>query len=179
MGTTKSIGATLIADTLKKLSLENTANTVLQRSELLKQKEEISEIHAGYSQIIHEIMQQKDEAILIAESYKSELERVQISDEDIAHLNETARAILNILSRKMLLDKELGEDAKIIGDLLNTFISTSTLRTLQLLGFNFKEAIGEPLTKLVSNFISGKYSQLAHNEDTDAEFSFEGEEADE
>ena len=157
----KQIGTALISDGLKKLSLENTADTIYQKSGVLKQNKEISEIHTGYMEIINELMQQKQEAILIAESYKIELERVQISDEDIAHLNETARALLNTLLPLIPLpNDESNNDINAIEPLLNAFISTSTLRTLQLLGFNFKEAIGEPLTKLVSGFIHGKEQQV-------------------
>ncbi|MGH2115157.1 hypothetical protein [Aerococcus urinaeequi] len=32
-------------------------------------------------------------------------------------------------------------------------IQVDTLRTMQLLGFNYREAIGEPLTELVANSI--------------------------
>jgi len=37
-------------------------------------------------------------------------------------------------------------------DLLNA----DTLKTLQLLGYNYKEAIGIPLTEATANFISSK-----------------------
>jgi len=157
----KQIGTALISDGLKKLSLENTADTIYQKSGALKQNKEISEIHTGYMEIINELMQQKQEAILIAESYKSELERVQISDEDMQHLNETAKALLNTLLPLIPTTDGENHDIEGIEILLNTFISTSTLRTLQLLGFNFKEAIGEPLTKLVSGFIQGKENQVS------------------
>ena len=156
----KQFGTALLSDGLKKLSLDNTAETVYQKSQALKQKNEISEIHAGYMEIISELMQQKHEAILIAESYKSELDRVQISEEDMKHLNETAKALLNTFLP--LIPPKDGEahESENIENVLNAFISTSTLKTLQLLGFNFKEAIGEPLTKLVSGFIQGKEQQV-------------------
>lgn len=160
MSNIKEIGTALVSDGLKRLSLENTADAIYQKSGMLKQNKEISEIHTGYMEIINELMQQKQEAILIAESYRNDYERVQISDEDIKHLNETAKALLSTLLP--LIPTTDGENADIKGieTLLNTFISTSTLRTLQLLGFNFKEAIGEPLTKLVGGFIQGKEQQV-------------------
>jgi len=151
----KQIGTALISDGLKRLSLENTADTIYQKSGALKQNKEISEIHTGYMEIINELMQQKQEAILIAESYKSELDRVQISDADMQHLNETAKALLNTLM-PFIPNENL--EIENMESLLNAIISTSTLRTLQLLGFNFKEAIGEPLTKLVSGFINNRES---------------------
>ena len=136
MNTVKQIGTALISDGLKALSLENTADTVYQKSAALKQNKQISELHAGYMEIINELMQQKQGAVLIAESYKNELERVQISDEDILHLNETAKALLNTLLPIIPSTDDGTADIKSIEELLNTFISASTLRTLQLLGFN-------------------------------------------
>jgi len=106
-------------------------------------------------------MHQKQEAVLIAESYKNELERVQISDDDIKHLNETAKALLNKFLPLIPPSADGSKEVKEIESLLNAFISTSTLRTLQLLGFNFKEAIGEALTKLVSGFIHNKEQHIS------------------
>jgi len=160
MSNVKQIGTALISDGLKALSLQNTADTVYQKSAALKQTKEISEIHTGYMDIINELIHQKQEAILIAESYKNELDRVQISNEDILHLNETAKALLNTLLPLIPPTENGTADVKNIEELFNTFISASTLRTLQLLGFNFKEAIGEPLTKLVSGYINGKEQQV-------------------
>jgi hypothetical protein len=37
---------------------------------------------------------------------------------------------------------------------IKELISVDTLKTMQLLGFNYKEAIGEPLTKLCAEAIS-------------------------
>ena len=38
---------------------------------------------------------------------------------------------------------------------IKELISVDTLKTMQLLGFNYKAAIGEPLTNLCANAISG------------------------
>ena len=39
---------------------------------------------------------------------------------------------------------------------IKNLISVDTLKTMQLLGFNFKIAIGEPLTNMLKNFINSK-----------------------
>jgi hypothetical protein len=39
-------------------------------------------------------------------------------------------------------------------DLLTPLLSAETVTILQLLGFNFRRAIGEPLTELVASLIS-------------------------
>lgn len=38
---------------------------------------------------------------------------------------------------------------------IKDLISVDTLKTMQLLGFNYKAAIGEPLTQICANAISG------------------------
>lgn len=40
-------------------------------------------------------------------------------------------------------------------EILKSLLSKETLRILQLVGFNYRAAIGEPLTELVRNKISG------------------------
>ena len=39
---------------------------------------------------------------------------------------------------------------------IKELISVDTLKTMQLLGFNYKAAIGEPLTLMLKNFILSK-----------------------
>ena len=39
---------------------------------------------------------------------------------------------------------------------IKELISVDTLKTMQLLGFNYKSAIGEPLTLMLRNFILSK-----------------------
>lgn len=49
-------------------------------------------------------------------------------------------------------EKEQMKQRKSIEQLVD-LIQVDTLRTMQLLGFNYREAIGEPLTELVANSI--------------------------
>ena len=93
-----------------------------------------------YDEIINEILQEREDAVRIAQTYKSELDRIVISD-DITHLQNTVSNILDIF-KSMSPDIEI-DSFKAIKDL----ISADTLKTMQLLGFNYKAAIGEPLTK--------------------------------
>ena len=101
-------------------------------------------------------------AIRIAQSYKSELEKVVISDEDIQHLHNTVSNILEIIKSIQItnaLPKGEYEIAKVKSQVesyekIKELISVDTLKTMQLLGFNYKAAIGEPLTEICANAIS-------------------------
>ncbi|MBI4743587.1 MAG: hypothetical protein HY776_01985 [Actinobacteria bacterium] len=85
--------------------------------------------------------------------YKSELDRYEISDEDITHLHDTVGKVLEIfktMSSTTPMETRTYEQIK-------ELIGVDTLKTLQLLGFNFKTAIGEPLTQLCANAIFSKF----------------------
>lgn len=56
--------------------------------------------------------------------------------------------------RWMLLKKQVESYEQI-----KELISVDTLKTMQLLGFNYKAAIGEPLTLMLKNFILSKVAE--------------------
>ena len=95
---------------------------------------------------------------MIAQAYKSELDRVQISDEDIESLDQTIGRVLDLIipeptdegSANFIEVKKRREGLQQFRKL----VSTDTLRTMQLLGFNYKAAIGEPLTRLCAEKIA-------------------------
>ena len=109
-----------------------------------------------------QIALEREEAVRIAQAYKSELERIVISDEDIEHLHNTVSRILEIVKSFQLASAMLkGEDelAKVEKQVasyeqIKALISVDTLKTMQLLGFNYKAAIGEPLTQICADAIS-------------------------
>ena len=115
------------------------------------------------TKLVSELLLERDEAIRIAQSYKSELEKVVISDEDIQHLHNTVSNILEIIKSIQIanaLPKGEDEITKVKSQVesyeqIKELISVGhTLKTMQLLGFNYKAAIGEPLTEICANAIS-------------------------
>lgn len=90
------------------------------------------------------------------------MEKVIISDDDIVHLHNTVSRLLEIfkaiqISSALLKGNEEVEKVKAqveSFEQIKKLISVDTLKTMQLLGFNYKAAIGEPLTELCSNAIS-------------------------
>ncbi|BFL72957.1 hypothetical protein [Anaerococcus nagyae] len=50
-------------------------------------------MRATYDGIINEILLEREEAVRIAQAYKSELDKIQIKDEDIKHLHKTVENI--------------------------------------------------------------------------------------
>lgn len=107
-------------------------------------------MRAAFDELVDELLEERSEALRIAQAYKAELERVQISDDDIQSLDATIARVLEIFV-SMQSDGEEPSSPNATAMALGQFrqlISADTLRTMQLLGFNYKAAIGEPLTEL-------------------------------
>jgi hypothetical protein len=107
--------------------------------------------------LINELLSEREEAVRIAQLYKSEVDRLEISDKDIEHLHKTISQVLTIL-------KEMGPDVNVEAfSQFQSLININTLKSMQLLGFNFKAAIGEPLTTLCANAILSNISDRKSN----------------
>lgn len=104
-----------------------------------------------YEDIINKLLEDKYELQRIAQHYKELYESMTISDDDIEYLHNTLRKALDLLITFSPNQKGKEADYKVFIDLLNK----DTLKTMQLLGFNYKEAIGKPLTELCSSKILG------------------------
>ena len=133
---------------LAQLAFKGTASIVHKKIETIKHEKDIEKLRATYESIINELIQEKEEAVRIAQAYKTEYERVVISDEDIGHLHATISRLLDVVKE---ISPEVNTDSF---EIIEGLISADTLKTMQLLGFNYKTAIGEPLTKICSDAIS-------------------------
>jgi hypothetical protein len=151
-----------LGTSLAELAVKGTATAVSTKIKTIKEEKNVDKIRNTYDEIISELLLERDEAIRIAQSYKSELEKVVISDEDIQHLHNTVSHILEIIKSIQLASafpKGEEEIKKVTAqcesyEQIKELISVDTLKTMQLLGFNYKAAIGEPLTEICANAIS-------------------------
>ena len=147
---------------LAELAFKGTATAISNKIKVLKDEKNSEKLRNSYDEIINELLSERDEAVRIAQSYKQELEKIVISDEDIQHLHNTVSRILEIVKAIQLanaLTKGEEEVKKVQSQVesynqLKELISVDTLKTMQLLGFNYKAAIGEPLTEICANAIS-------------------------
>ena len=89
--------------------------------------------------------------------YKEEYEKVHIDDKDIEYLHNTLERVISLLSSFTNVEDGKEDSMKQLVALLNK----DTLKTMQLLGFNYKEAIGEPLTEVCSNAIRNTLGSLS------------------
>lgn len=147
---------------LTTMAVKGTATAVNTKIRGLKNEKNVEKIRGNYDEIVNELLIEREEAVRIAQAYKSELDKVIISDNDIEHLHTTLSKALEIIKNMQMLSAKMkGEDAleqanataSSYDQFLN-LISVDTLKTMQLLGFNYKAAIGEPLTEMCANAIS-------------------------
>ena len=144
--------------------VKGTATAVSSKIRAIKEEKNIDKIRNTYDEIINELLNEREEAVRIAQAYKSELEKVVISDEDIQHLHNTVSRILEIIKEIQISSvKSHGPEAinavkaQVESyEQIKELISVDTLKTMQLIGFNYKAAIGEPLTLMLKNLILSK-----------------------
>ena len=136
--------------TLSSLIIKGTASAVNTKIKAIKNENNIDNVRNKYDEIINELISEREEAIRIAQVYKNELEKIEISDKDIKHLHNTVTRVLDILK---VMSPETSVDTF---EPLKELIDVDTLKAMQLLGFNYKAAIGEPLTELCANVILSK-----------------------
>lgn len=147
---------------LAELAVKGTASAVNKKIRAIKDERNAEKIRTTYDELINEILQEREEAVRIAQTYKAEIDRIVISDEDIEHLYNTVARIIEIIKAVQIasaLSKGAEELEKVTKqadsyERLKELVSSDTLKTMQLLGFNYKAAIGEPLTKACADAIS-------------------------
>lgn len=142
---------TFLSDTgfaLANLIVKGTVSSVSTKITTMKNEHDINTVRNRYNEMINELISEREEAIRIAQIYKNEIDRIEMSDDNIENLQNTVSRILDIL-KKMDPNAQVDTFAQ-----FKELINADTLKTMQLLGFNYKAAIGEPLTELCANSIS-------------------------
>lgn len=152
---------------LTTLAAKGTATAITTKVKALKEEKSVEAVRSAYDELVNQLLEERSDAIMIAQAYKAELDRVQISDEDIASLDATVGRVLEVISKMVPGDEAARQAQMATMQQLRELINADTLRTMQLLGFNYKAAIGTPLTEVCANKIqqlgglNGKPNQQA------------------
>lgn len=134
--------------------LSQSAQAVYDRVRTAKEKENKDEVIKNLEDIIYELIEDKNQLIQIKQTYEEQLIMQKMSKEDIEYITNSIVPLL-----EKLLEQSEEVDAEKLKEHIETLkpiLSEETFNILQMCGFNFKQAIGEPLTKLVSALISSK-----------------------
>lgn len=128
-----------LGTSLATLAAKGTVTATNSRIKAIREEKSAEKIRETYDEIVNELISESEEAVRIAQIYKNELGRIEISDDDIQHLHNTVEKRLEIF-------KTMSPNAAIeTFEQIKELISVDTLKAIQLLGFNYKAAIGEPL----------------------------------
>ncbi len=164
-GIDPTIGAAVVelASALSTLVVKGTATAVRGRVASLKNEKNLDTVRSSYDEIVNQLLAEREEALMRAQSYKTELESVIISVEDIEYLQKTISKVIDLLVKFQFIDvnsdnqatKNKAESQMAAINSVKELINKDVLKTMQLLGFNYKAAIGEPLTELCADKIKG------------------------
>ena len=128
-------------------------------------------VRNAYDEIVNELLEERAQAILLAQTFKDELDRVEIDEDGIKSLDATIGRVFEVIKHFPGVldgDPEKSGQQEASFEQIRALISADTLRTMQLLGFNYKAAIGEPLTELCANAIkkigSGKSNRTGRQQ---------------
>lgn len=154
-----TIGAAIVnlGSALSTLALKGTATAIHGKIEAIKKEANADTVRTAYNEIVNQLLEEREEAVRIAQTYKAELEKVIISDEDIEYLQQTVSKVLDVIKALQLVDilsPDLEKQAKAKAGIeavesLKNLISKDVLKTMQLLGFNYKAAMENHLQNFV------------------------------
>ena len=136
---------------LAEVAFRNAATTVADRIAAVKIRKDDKATIQLLEELVNELVADKAELTRIAQAYQQEVGAKQISATDIAYISEHLRPLLSKLAE---LSPDGAQSAEEILDVVQPFLSAETLTIVQLIGFNVREAIGEPLTQLVRELIA-------------------------
>ena len=139
--------------------LKNTASVVNDKIKASKAKRNDKETISELTELITELLNEKQELQLIAQAFENQLVAQRLSDEDMQFIGNEIVPVLSILGESTMKTEEFEKVMSVIEPLL----SPKTLRIMQIMGFNFKKAIGEPLTELSND----KIKNLSESENID------------
>lgn len=139
-----------LADT----AVRNTARSVIDRIAAIKARHRDEDTITELEEIINNLLTDKSELVRIAQAYEQELIAQRISDDDIQYISANFIPLIQQVAAASP-DEDNAEVERMI-NLVRPLLSVETVTILQLVGFNFRKAVGEPLTEFISRFISSK-----------------------
>ena len=136
-----------LASDLIQVSTRNTASYIADKIKASKAKKNDKETINELEEIIQNLLEDKIEIQRIAQAYDQELSSQKITEKDIEYITNNLFPVFS---------KLIPQDKKNDLEQMKSLLSVETLTIMQLLGFNYKKAIGEPLTLLLQKTIESK-----------------------
>lgn len=167
----------MLGKTLNAILDSGVADKAVQLVTTVKKGADEEKTIDAYEDAFIKLIDENQKLKAVALGYKEEYEQIYLSEQDIEYLQKTATRLLNLFMPELTdEDKEnlkllyvnqgynevdanklIKENEEKQREEIDNFkkiidlIQVDTLRTMQLLGFNYREAIGEPLTEITAN----------------------------
>jgi hypothetical protein len=154
----------LLAQQLAAIAARTTATAVADRIRAKRTARRDSETITELEEIVNELIDDKNELIRIAHAFEENLAAQRLSNSDVKYLTDNLLPIVTKLIEQSA-DGTQSEQTQAVLEAVNSLFSTEALTILQVIGFNFKRAIGEPLTDLVQSLISSRAKPTRHNQE--------------
>lgn len=136
---------------LTDVSIRNTASLIGDRVRTAKANRDHASQVTALTEIINDLLADKTDLITIGQLLNQELTSQNLTDQDFEFITNTL-----IPTLEQVLDGDDGEGkAERVAqvDAIKSLVAPEMLSVLQLVGFNFREAIGAPLTELLASLI--------------------------
>lgn len=130
---------------------QKSVETIFDKIRTVKQKGNKDEIISNLEEIINDLIADKNKLIQISRAYEENLITQKITQDEIDYI---ADSIIPLLEE--FFNQSDQDDSGKIQNTINAIkpiLSKEIFNIMQILGFNFKKAIGEPLTELLAAFI--------------------------
>lgn len=133
---------------LSTITARNLTATVSERVKVIRASKKNEQIISSLDDIINELLDDKAQLTRVAQALRDQLVAQQISDDDVKFIAETVIPAIEKLAKAS--GQPLPEN---ILDTVKTLLEPEMFMVLQLLGFDFRSAIGRPLTDLLQRVI--------------------------
>ena len=140
---------------LTESAVRNTAGAISDKISSIKAKRDDKQTIRELEDIVNNLLDDKSELIRIAQAYEQELVSQKISDEDITYITDTLVPLIEKFVGGIEDEAERAKNQAYL-DTIKSVVSKEMITVMQLVGFNFKQAVGEPLTLLIRRLIESK-----------------------
>ncbi len=134
--------------------------SIFDKINVAKKKGDNEETIIKLEEIINELISDKNNLIQIAQAYQEKIITQKITDNEIEYIIENIIPLAEQILKKTAFEEEEKEKIKEGLEIIKSIISKETITILQILGFNFKKSLGEPLTDLVESLIREKVKKV-------------------
>lgn len=136
---------------LTDVAVRNTATLIGDRVRAAKANRDHDRQTTELTEIINDLLSDKTELITVGQLLNQELASQSISDQDLHFITETLIPTIEGLIQSG--DGDARDERTEQIEAIKMLVAPELLSVLQIVGFNFRDAIGTPLTELVASLI--------------------------